>query len=405
MALTDIKVRTAKPLPKAYKLTDGKGLHLLVRPNGSKSWQFKYRFDGKEKLLSIGLFGDVSLADAREGRDAARRQLAQNIDPGALKQLNKRTKKESLENSFENIAREWLVKFSSKWTPKHGERILTRFEKDILPYIGSKPITEITAPELLTVLRRIENRGAVDTAHRAHQNCGKIFRYAIATGKAERDIAADLRGALPPVKQKHYASITNPSAIGALLRAINNYQGHFATKCALQLAPLLFVRPGELRHAEWSEINFETNEWRIPANKMKMRVMHIVPLSTQAIFIFREIQLLTGDKKYVFPSNNSVNRPISDNTLTAALRRMGYTKEEITPHGFRSMASTLLNEQGWNPDAIERQLAHGECNSVRAAYNYAQYLAERKKMMQAWADYLDELAMKVNENVVELKVA
>ncbi|PIZ03484.1 MAG: integrase [Gammaproteobacteria bacterium CG_4_10_14_0_8_um_filter_38_16] len=402
MALTDIKIRSAKPREKAYKLTDEKGLYLFISPNGSKSWRFKYRFAGKEKLLSIGLYGDVSLADAREERDKARKLLAKDIDPGLDKQSKKRSSKIAAENSFESVAREWHTKCSSKkWTKKHAERILVRLEKDIFPYIGTKAISEIEAPELLAVLTKIEDRGAIDTAHRAHQNCNQIFRYAIATGKTKHNIAADLQGALTPVKQIHYSSIKNPIAIGELLRSINNYQGHFPTKCALQLAPLLFVRPGELRHAEWSEINFETREWKIPAKKMKMRVEHIVPLSTQAISIFKELRQLTRDGQYVFPSVRSLKRPMSDNTLNAALRRMGYTKEELTAHGFRSMASTLLNEQNWNRDVIERQLSHGERDTVRAAYNHAEYLPQRKEMMQKWADYLENLA---RMNIVELKV-
>ena len=403
MALTDVKIRTTKPREKAFKLADEKGLYAYIAPNGSKSWRLKYRFAGKEKTLSIGLYPDVSLADSRDARDEARKLLTKNIDPSTAKQSSKRSAKIAAENSFESIAREWHAKCSSKkWTPKHAERILVRLEKDIFPFIGSKGITEIEAPELLNVLTRIENRGAVDTAHRAHQNCGQIFRYAIATGKTKHNICADLQGALTPVKQKHYSSIKNPIAIGELLRAINNYQGHFPTKCALQLAPLLFVRPGELRHAEWSEINFETREWKIPAEKMKMRVQHIVPLSTQAISILSELRQLTRDEKYLFPSVRSIKRPMSDNTLNAALRRMGYTKEELTAHGFRSMASTLLNEQGWNKDVIERQLSHGERDTVRAAYNHAEYLPDRKKMMQHWADYLENLAV---INITELKVA
>ena len=312
------------------------------------------------------------------------------------KQLKKRDRKLGPENSFESVAREWHIKFSAKWTEDHKLRTLYRLEKDVFPWLGQRPISEITPPELLLVLRRIENRGAIETAHRIHQICGQVFRYAIATGKADRDSSADLRGAIPPVKKRHHASIINPKEIGDLLRAINGYNGYLVTKCALQLAPLLFVRPGELRHAEWSEFNFEAAEWRIPAHKMKMRTAHIVPLSTQAIAIFREVQALTGHAKYVFPSIRSPNRPMSNNAVLAALRRLGYTKDEMTGHGFRSMASTLLNEQGWNRDAIERQLAHSERNNIRAAYNYAEYLPERRKMMQHWADYLDQLTANVN---------
>ena len=403
MPLTDVKVKSAKPRDKAYKLTDEKGLYLYIKPNGSKAWRLKYRILGKEKTLSIGLYPDVLLSDARDARDDARKKLKDKIDPGLAKQLRKRIAIEASENSFELIAREWHTKFSSKWSPSHGERILRRLEKDIFPWLGKRPISDIAASELLAVLRRMESRGAIETAHRAHQNCGQVFRYAVATGRAERDPSNDLKGAIPPAKKKHHASITNTNAIGELLRAINGYQGTFVTKCALRLAPLFFVRPGELRHAEWSELNLAKAEWRIPAEKMKMRVTHIVPLSTQAIAILRELRALTGDGKYLFPSVRSAQRPMSENTVLGALRRLGYTGDEMTGHGFRSMASTLLNEQGWNPDAIERQLAHGERNTVRAAYNYAEYLPERKKMMQHWADYLDQLT--ANVKIINFKVA
>lgn len=407
MSLKDINIRNAKPREKPYKLSDEKGLYLFIKangkPEGSKAWRLKYRFLGKEKTLSIGLYPDVSLADARNARDNARKKLADKIDPGLAKQVSKRCAKDAAENSFEVIAREWYTKFSSKWSPSHGERILRRLEKDIFPWVGKRPIAEITTPELLSTLRRMESRGAIETAHRAHQNCGQIFRYAVATGRADRDPSNDLKGAIPPANKKHHASITNTNAIGELLRAINGYQGHFVTKCALRLAPLVFVRPGELRHAEWNEFNLATAEWSIPAEKMKMRVKHIVPLSTQAIEIIRELRALTGDGKYLFPSVRSAKRPMSENTVLGALRRLGYTGDEMTGHGFRSMASTLLNEQGWNSDAIERQLAHGERNTVRAAYNYAEYLLERKKMMQHWSDYLTQLAE--NVKIVKFKVA
>lgn len=391
MALTNNEIKNAKPRDKAYKLSDGNGLFLLIAMNGSKYWRFKYRFNGKEKLLALGVYNQITLAEARKRRDKARELLANEVDPGKLKQETKRLSKIAAENSFESIAREWHAKFSIKWTPKHSNRLVRQFEKEIFPWLGKKAITEITAPEILTALRRAENRGAIETAHRLHQTCSQVFRYAIATGRAERDPAADLRGAIPPPRKKHYASLTDINAVSKLLCAINDYQGHFPTKCALRLAPLLFVRPGELRQAEWSEFNLETLEWRIPAEKMKMRVMHIVPLSAQAMTVLREIQPLTGHRKYVFPSVRTMERPMSENTLNSALRRLGYTKEEMTGHGFRSMASTLLNEQGWNRDAIERQLAHAERNNIRAAYNYAEYLPERRKMMQHWADYLDQL--------------
>lgn len=401
MTLTDTQIRKVKSREKSFKLADGKGLFLVVQPNGSKYWRFRYWFGDKEKLLSLGVYPEVTLAGARKKRDEAQQMLADSVDPGMAKQLKKRAQRLGAENSFEAIGREWHIKFSSKWTEKHGAKILHRLEKDIFPWLGQRPIPEITAPELLIVLRRIENRGAIETAHRLCQSCGQIFRYAIATGRADRDVSADLRGAIPPVKKRHHASITDPKAIGSLMRAIKGYSGQLVTRCALQLAPLVFVRSGELRHAEWSEFNFEAAEWRIPPEKMKMRVAHIAPLSQQAIAILREIQALTGDGKYVFPSLRSTSRPMSDNTILGALRRLGYAKEEMTGHGFRSMASTLLNEQGWNRDAIERQLAHSERDGIRAAYNYAEYLPERRKMMQHWADYLDSLANSHNKMAIE----
>ena len=402
MSLTNVKIKNAKPCikpdgsttTKPYRISDEKGLYLEVAPSGGKWWRLKYRISGKEKRLSLGVYPDVSLKDARDRRDELRKQIADGIDPSHTR----KSEKQSLgdQNSFETIAREWHTKFSANWTEDHAARTLTRIKNDAFPWIGNKNINDITAPELLTVLRRVESRGALETAHRINQICGQIFRYAIATGRAERDPSGDLKGALPPTRTKHHASIVEPKKIGELLRAINEYSGSFITATALKLSPLLFVRPGELRQAEWSEVDLEAAEWRIPPEKMKMRALHIVPLSTQAIELLKEIQPLTGRDKYVFPSNRSVTRPMSNNTITAALRRLGYTKEEMTAHGFRSMASTILNEQGWNRDAIERQLAHSERDGVRAAYNYAQYLPERKKMMQAWADYLDGLAKGAN---------
>jgi integrase len=349
------------------------------------------RFAGKEKRLSVGVYPDVSLKDARAKRDELRRLLANGIDPGQHRQLEKVRGVEAAANSFEAVALEWLAKFDDSWTPGHAARIKRRLERDVFPWIGTRPISDITAPELLATLRRIENRGVLETAHRAMQNCGQVFRYAVATGRAERDPTGDLRGALPPTEQTHHASITEPKAIGELLRALTAYKGSLVTSCALRLAPLFFVRPGELRRAEWSEFNFEAAEWRIPGEKMKAGELHIVPLSAQAVAILRELHPLTGHGQFVFPGVRTNKRPMSENTVLAALRRMGYTTEQMTGHGFRSMASTLLNEQGWHRDAIERQLAHGERNKVRAAYNYAEHLPERRKMMQAWADYLDVL--------------
>ena len=397
MPLTDIAVRRAKPQAKFYKLFDSGGLYLEVAPSGRKYWRWKYRFAGKENRLSFGVYPEVSLKVARKKRDDARYQLSNGIDPGAVRRAQKIAQAGA--ESFEVIAREWHAKFSHSWVASHSDRILRRLANDVFPWLGRRAINEIKAPELLAVLRRIENRGALESAHRAMQNCGQIFRYAVATGRAERDPTGDLRGALPPPKEKHHASIIEPDRIGELLRAIDAYEGFFATRCALRLAPLVFVRPGELRKAQWLEINLESAEWRIPGERMKMRSQHIVPLSKQAIEILREIEPLTNRvfparpniPRYVFPSARTFERPMSENAVLAALRRMGYTKDEMTGHGFRSMASTLLHEQGWNHQAIERQLAHAERNSVVAAYNFAEHLPERRQMMQAWADYLDQL--------------
>lgn len=294
-------------------------------------------------------------------------------------------------NSFETVAREWFYKNKSIWTEKHSQTIIGRLEKNVFPWIGQVGIADISAPLLLETLRRIEERGAIETAHRVKQICSQVFRYAIATGRAVHDPSADLRGALPPTRAKSMATITVPSKIGELMRAIHGYQGNIITRCALSFAPLVFVRPGELRHAEWSEIDLDAAQWKIPAEKMKMRKIHMVPLSQQALIILREIQCLTGNGKYVFPSLRSGSRPMSDNTINAALRRMGFGKDEITGHGFRAMASTLLHEHGWNSDVIERQLAHVESNSVKRAYNHAEHLDVRIKMMQWWADHLEKL--------------
>ncbi|WP_245732472.1 tyrosine-type recombinase/integrase [Solimonas aquatica] len=389
--LTEIQVRTAKPQEKAKRLFDGGGLYLEVSPAGGRWWRLKYRFEGKEKRLSLGVYPEVSLKDARSRRDEARKLIAAGIDPSADRQADRARKAEAGANSFEALAREWIERQATKWTQDYRDTILRRLERNVFPWLGVRPVADIKAPEVLATLRRIEARGAVETAHRANQVCSAVFRYAVATGRAESDPTTSLKGALPPWRKEHHASITEPKAVGELLRAIYGYQGTFTTACALKLAPLLFVRPGELRRAEWAEFDLDGAEWRIPAEKMKMRAPHIVPLSAQAVAILRELQRLTGKARYLFPGERSRHRPMSENTVNAALRRLGYSSEQMTGHGFRSMASTLLNEQGWHRDAIERQLAHGERNSVRAAYNYAEHLPERRKMMQSWADYLDAL--------------
>ena len=392
MALTDTQIRKAlKPKDKPYKKADDKGLYLLVNPDKSKWWRFKYRFEGKEKSLSLGVYPDVGLKQARDRRDEARRLLADGIDPSARRHATKAAKSENGVNTFQAIATQW----HGKVTLVESTRVkhLSFFENDVFPWIGRRPIAELTAPDLLAIIKRIEARGALDVARRVHNLCGRVFRYAVGYGLCDRDPSRDieLRDILPPTNVQHHASVTDPNEVGALLRAIDGFKGTFVTRCALRLSPMLFVRPGELRHAEWTEFDFAKAEWRIPAEKMKMREQHIVPLSKQAVAILNEIKPLTGHIRYVFPGGRTRERPMSENTVNAALRRMGYAKDEMTGHGFRSIASTLLHELGCEHAVIERQLAHGERNKVSAAYNHAEHLPARRKMMQQWADYLDNL--------------
>ena len=385
MRLSEIKLRNLKPETKQYKIYDGQGLYVIVTPKGKKYFRYDYRFQGKRKTISLGVYPTVSLKEARKKLIKVKYLLAEGLDPVAQRGGKKSS------DCFEPVAREWFGIKRKAWTDKHARTVIRRLETFVFPFIGNMPLAQITPPLLLEVLRKIELQGKYETAHRVHQICGQIFRFAIATGKAERDPAADLRGALVTPKPRRMPTILEPAQIGELLRAIDGYEGYFAVKYALKLAPLVFVRSGELRHAEWKEIDFGQAQWQIPAEKMKIKRPHIVPLSRQAIDILKQIRPITGDMKYVFPSVRTTERPISNNTLNAALRRLGYTKDEMVIHGFRSMASTILNEHGWDPNAIERQLAHIENNSVRAAYNYAQYLSERRRMMQWWADYLDNL--------------
>lgn len=390
--LTDTAARQAKPKDKPYKIGDSGGLYLLVKSNG-KYWRMDYRYAGKRKTLAIGVYPQVSLVNARKKRDEAKEHLSNDTDPSLIKAIKKETVRHAAENSFKAIALEWHAKLSNTWAESTAHNIKRSLEKDIFPWLGNRAIKDITASELLAVLRRIESRGAHEKAQRCREYAGRVFRYAVATGRAERDPTGDLKGALTPAKVRHHASITDPQGVGALLRSIHGFSGSFITKCALQLAPLVFVRPGELRHAEWSEIDFDKQEWRIPGHKMKMKELHIVPLTRQAVEILQAIHPLTGSGKYIFPSIRSNSRPMSENTVNAALRRMGYSKDEMTGHGFRSMASTLLHEHGWPQQVIERQLAHAERNKVAAAYNFAEHLPKRREMMQWWADYLDELAI------------
>lgn len=410
---TDVTVRNIKPIDATLRLNDGDGLYMLVKPNGAKWWRLDYSIGGKRKTLSIGVYPDTGLKAARDKADEARQLVAAGTDPSDVRKAHKAQQAKALEadrriadgipaiDSFEEVGREWFVKFSVEWAPSHADKIIRRLERDIFPWVGKRPIASINPPELLSVLRRIEERGAVETAHRAHQNCGQIFRYAIATGRAERDPSPDLRGALPAVKQTHHAAITDPKAIGELLRAIDGYQGYFVTKCALRLAPLVFVRPGELRKAEWVEIDLDKMEWNIPAVRMKMREPHLVPLATQGVEILRELHAFTGGGRYVFPGARTNGRPMSDNAVLAALRRMGFAKEEMSGHGFRAMARTILDEVlQVRPDYIEHQLAHAVRDPNGRAYNRTAHLIERRKMMQQWADYLDKL--KVGAKIISL---
>jgi integrase len=395
MSLTDTIVRNAKPRLKPYKLYDSDGLFLLITATGNKWWRMKYRYGGKEKLLSLGVYPEVTLKEARTRRDQERKNIAFDIDPSTNRKAAKLAQADSQKNTFEVVAREWFAKRSPIWAETHSQKIIRRLELDIFPWLGKRPISEIKAPELLAVLRRIEDRGAVDTAHRALQNCGQILRYAIATDRAERDCSADLRGALSPTKEGHFAAITDPKAIGGLLRAIHAYNGNLVTRCALRLAPLVFVRPGELRRAEWKEIDFKKAEWNIPAERMKMREPHLVPLSRQAIEILKELHPLTSKSPYVFPSAISNQRPMSDNAVLGALRRMGIGKNEMSGHGFRAMARTVLDEVlHVRPDFIDHQLAHAVRDPNGRAYNRTAHLPQRRKMMQQWADYLDKLRNK-----------
>lgn len=402
MPLTDIQIRNTELKQKAYKLTDGEGLYLFVNKSG-KYFRFDYRFRGKRKTLSLGVYPKLSLRKARKKLHDAKELLANGIDPGLRKKEKKIAERQTGVENFEQLAREWFGKKSGTWVERYSRTVMQRLELNVFPYIGHLRIDEITPPTLLSVLRRMENRGVHDTARRVRQICSKIFQYGIAVGLAERDPAADLKGALTAVKTNNMATIKEPRRIGELMRAIDGYFGSYITQCALKLAPLLFVRPGELRHMQWSEVDLDRALWRIPGEKMKMRGDHLVPLSSQAISILKDIAQLTHELSgpgYVFPSIRSNSRPMSENTINAALRRLGYTKEEMTGHGFRAMASTNLNEQGWRSEVIERQLAHAERNSVKAAYNHAEYLPERKKMMQHWSDYLDGL--KTSSNIVSI---
>jgi integrase len=405
MALTDTFVKNAKhQASKAgEKYRDGGGMYLLVSASG-KYWRMDYRFTGKRKTLALGVYPEVSLAKARLRREKARELLADGIDPNTAKSNEKQAKAALALNTFEAIAREWLIKTSTERIDITQRKVSTWLEKDVIPYIGKKPISTISPTDVLSALRKMEARGALDSVKRVKQVCGQVFRYAVATGRAERDITQDLKGAFAKSTPSHFAAITDPINAGKLMRSIFDYNGHSYTVAALKLSPLLFVRPGELRTAEWTEFNLKEAEWRIPGQKMKMKVDHIVPLSTQAVAILNDLHPITGHGKFVFPSLRTGERPMSENTINAALRGMGYSKDVHTAHGFRAMARTLMDEvMGERVDLIEHQLAHAVTDTNGRAYNRTTHLPARKLMMQRWANYLDKL--RTGAEIIELRVA
>ncbi len=391
--LTDIAVKGAKSGKSIRKLSDGVGLALLIHPNGSKYWTYRYRYLGKEKSLSLGVYPEVTLAEARSKHGEARKVVKEGQDPSETRKAIKRQAIISADNNFEVVGREWVEAKSAVWSPRYTEFLKKRLEIDLFPSLGSRPIKDITAPELLSVVRIIEKRGALELANRALQYCGQIFMYGIATGRADRNPATDLKGALKTHVKKNYAHLKEIE-LPEFLKKLEAYDGNLQTKLAVKLLMLTFVRTTELRAATWDEIDLDKAEWRIPAERMKMRRGHIVPLSTQAVLILKELKLLNGQWKYVFPNPHKPIKHMSENAVLYALYRMGY-HNRTTGHGFRHTASTILNESGlFKGDAIERQLAHVQGNKVRGAYNHAEYLPERKKMMQWWADYLDNKAKK-----------
>ncbi len=414
---SDATIRATKAKDKPYRLNDGDGLYLLIRPEGTPKggwwWRLDYSITGRRKTLSLGTYPDTGLQLARRKADEARKLVEEGTDPSNVRKAGKAKRAEQREaerrieagiplaDSFEAIAREWFEGHKPGWAASHANKVIGRLNNDVFPWIGAQPITEIKAPEVLTLVRRIKARGALDTAHRVLQNCGQVFRYAVAEGRADRDPTGDLRGALPSVRGKHFASITAPAAVGELLRAIDGFRGTYTVKYALLLAPMLFVRPGELRKAEWADIDLDKAEWRYHVTKTKTE--HLVPLASQAVAILRDLHALTGRGRYVFPGARTNGRPMSDAAVNAALRRMGYdTRTEITGHGFRAMARTILHEElGMQPDWIEQQLAHRKADPLGEAYNRTRFLPQRRTMMQTWADYLDRL--KAGADVIPLR--
>jgi integrase len=395
--LTAVAARNARPREKMYRLAAGKGLYLQVMPTGARYWRLKYRFSGAARMMGLGVYPDVSLADARAARDAARKQLAMGVDPSMQRRVDRMQRDRAIENSIEAIGNAWFAEKEPTWVEGYSRGVRSRLALNIYPWLGKVPIVEVTSGMLLACLQRIVDRGAVETAHRTLNYLVEIYRWAIPRNMVDRNVAADLVGTLPTSNSQNYPTLTDPDRIGELLRAIKTYHGSYITRYALQIAPLVFTRPSELRKALWTEFDLDAALWAVPGERLKMRKAlksvadsHLVPLSRQAVELLRELHPLTGQGKYVFPGERSITRPMSDGTINAAFARMGF-KGEIVAHGLRHMASTALNEKGWSADAIERQLAHKDKNRIRGIYNKAKYLEERRQMMQAWADYLDEL--------------
>jgi integrase len=408
--LTDVQVRNAKPKEKDYKLPDGYGLYLLVSKTGGRLWRFNFIFDGKPNQLSFGSYPEITLAEARQRREDARKLLAHGISPGEARKAEKQSQTQESE-TFEAIAWEWYNRQVPAWAATHAATVISRLKRDVFPHVGSRPISELKAIDMLKVFRKIEAREKIETAHRVKSICGQVFRYAVATGRAERDCTVDLRGTLTPVIPKHHAALTDPKEVAPFLRAIDDYDGSFTVKCAMRLSALVFLRPGELRLAEWTEFDLDAGEWNVPIERMKLKKRlkesrkgekHLVPLAQQAVEILKTLKPVTGGGKYLFPSMTTNLKPISDNTINQAIRRMGYDKDEMTAHGFRAMARTILEEVlHVQPEIIEHQLAHVVRDSLGRAYNRTTHLAARKKMMQTWADYLDGL--KAGAKVISLR--
>lgn len=399
MQLTDLAIRRSKPKDKPYTLNDGNGLSLLIEPNGSKGWRLRYRFSGKAKLMSLGTYPNVALADARTARDEAKKLIAGGIDPAEVRKAKKREIESRFGNTFEGIAREWYEKRFDRWSPSYAEEMIETFEKDVFPYIGSRPIAEIKPMELLAVLSVLNDRGATEKLRKVRQRCGEVFRYAVITGRAEYNPAPDLVSAFAPHKKEHYAFLKTDE-LPEFFRILNTYTGSLIVKLAMRLLILTGVRPGELRQAEWCEIDFDNRLWEIPKERMKMRRPHCVPLSEQALNILEQLKPVTGHYQYIFPGRIHHSKPMSEMAMNVLIRRIGYAGR-VTGHGFRHTMSTILHEQGYNTAWIETQLAHVDKNSIRGTYNHAQYLDGRREMLQWYADYMD--ALEHGENVVHGK--